>query len=97
LNPAHPDNGGKASFFLALGFRADNWQSLASALQNLAQAFPATKELESPHGLKYILDGEIETPGGRSAPVRTIWIVDRGLEIPRLVTVYPYKDGDRRR
>ena len=59
---------------------------------NLAHAFPATKKLESPHGLKYVLDGRIETLGDRSAPVRTIWIVDRGLEIPRLVTAYPHKD-----
>lgn len=26
LDPAHPDNGGKAPFFLALGFRQDDWQ-----------------------------------------------------------------------
>ena len=24
LNPAHPDNGGKAPFFMALGFRPDD-------------------------------------------------------------------------
>jgi hypothetical protein len=36
LNPAHPDNGGKAKFFKALGFRRNDWQVLASALGNLA-------------------------------------------------------------
>lgn len=25
LNPAHPDNGGKAKFFLGLGFTVDQW------------------------------------------------------------------------
>ena len=38
------------------------------------------------------LDGKIETPDGRCPIVRTIWIVDRGLESPRLVTAYPSGD-----
>ncbi len=92
LNPAHPDNGGKAPFFLALGFRQDHWQALAAALRKLAGTSPVAKKMESPHGLKYILDGKIETPIGRSPTVRTIWIVDAGAETPRLVTAYPLKD-----
>ena len=92
LNPAHPDNGGKAPFFLALGFRLDGWQSLAAALRRLANTTAVTKKMESPHGLKYILDGEIETPNGRNPRVRTIWIVDEGLQTPRLVTAYPHQD-----
>ena len=92
LNPAHPDNGGKAPFFLALGFRLDDWHPLAVALRKLAGTTPVTKKMESTHGLKYILDGKIETPSGRSPTVRTIWIVDRGAETPRLVTAYPSED-----
>ena len=94
LNPAHPDNGGEAPFFLALGFHHDDWQPLAAALRKLAGTFPIAKKMESPHGLKYILGGKIETPSGRSSTVRTIWIVDAGVETPRLVTPYPLKDGD---
>ena len=48
--------------------------------------------MESPHGLKYILDGNIETPTGQNPVVRTIWIVDQGVETPRLVTAYPHDD-----
>jgi hypothetical protein len=36
LNPAHPDNGGKAKFFLRLGFTAEQWQVFAEALRRLA-------------------------------------------------------------
>ena len=92
LNPAHPDNGGKAPFFLALGFRRNGWQSLAAALRRLANTTAVTKKMESPHGLKYALDGKIETPSGRSPRVLTIWIVDKGLQAPRLVTAYPHQD-----
>ena len=45
--------------------------------------------MESAHGGKYILDGRIETPSGKRPIVRTVWIVDRGVEMPRLVTAYP--------
>jgi hypothetical protein len=27
--------------------------------------------------------------------VRTIWIIDRGLDTPRLVTAYPYQESGR--
>ena len=92
LNPAHPDNGGKAAFFLALGFRSGDWQPLAAALRTLAGEVPVAKEMESTHGLKYILEGKIETPSGKRPTVRTIWIVDQGRDIPRLVTAYPLED-----
>jgi hypothetical protein len=34
LNPAHPDNGGKAPFFTALGFERENWGLFADACAN---------------------------------------------------------------
>ena len=36
LIPAHPDNGGKAAFFLGLGFSQGDWQGLAAAFGKLA-------------------------------------------------------------
>ena len=51
--------------------------------------FEVVKSMETTHGHKYILDGRIEAPGGKTAQVRTVWIVDRGLARPRLVTAYP--------
>lgn len=95
LNPAHPDNGGKAAFFLSLGFRQEAWETLAAALQKLALTSPVTKVLESAHGRKSILDAGLVTPFGKRAAVRTIWIIDRGREIPRLVTAYPIKPTQR--
>ncbi len=89
LNPAHPDNGGKAAFFLSHGFHPGRWQELAFAFANFAASTPVTKSVASTHGTKYVLDGELRTPSGRSPRVRTVWIVDAGLETPRLVTSYP--------
>jgi hypothetical protein len=66
LNPTHPDNGGKATFFQMLGFELDNWSELATAPRELALADKVPKTVESTHGNKYIVEGRIEAPSGRS-------------------------------
>lgn len=92
LNPAHPDNGGKAEFFGKLGFRREGWETLAAALRALAQTAEVAGNAESPHGRKYVIVGRLESPDGKAARVQTIWIVDKGLDVARLVTAYPRKD-----
>ena len=92
LNREHPDNGGKADFFIALGFHPNDWEVLATALRKLAMNSPVSQSMESPHGKKYIVDGEIETTVGKTPMVRTVWIIDTGETAPRLVTAYPYEE-----
>ena len=87
-----PITGGRPRFFLALGYNRDDWPSLAAALGRLAVATEVAKSMETAHGIKYVLDGGMETPGGKTPVVRTIWIVDRGLDRPRLVTAYPREE-----
>ena len=89
LNQAHPDNGGKAHFFALLGFGERNWQALADTLKAVATSNSVVDETETVHGTKYVIDGDIAGPAGVSRIVRTVWIVDRGKQDPRLVTAYP--------
>ena len=91
LNAAHPDNGGKAAFFLELGFSRDDWHSLVAALTKLAASGEVTKSMESWHGRKYVLDGNLESPKETKTVVRTIWAIDRASDAPRLVTAYPLR------
>jgi hypothetical protein len=88
-DPEHPENGGKVGFFLALGFRQEEWPKLATALRRAAADHPVAKKMVSPHGEKYVLEGPLETPGGKKTTVRAVWIIDAGLAVPRLVTAYP--------
>lgn len=81
-----PTMAARRLFFLSLGFTREDWQPLAASLRELAVTFLVTKTVASPHGQKYILDGTIQTPSGRSPSVRTIWIVDSGLAHARFVT-----------
>jgi hypothetical protein len=88
LNPEHPDNGGKAAYFLALGFGGDDWDIFADALRHLALLADVTESMETMHGKKYIVDRELQNPAAHL--VRTIWIIDTGMYFPRLVTAYPF-------
>ena len=85
----HPAGKAKAAFFGALGYDVGNWEVLRDDLVALATAGEPGTESESKWGTKHTIDGILTSPSGRSANVRTIWIVDRGSSSPRLVTAYP--------
>jgi len=89
LDPEHPDNGGKAAFFAALEFSRSDWETFANALRRAALMADVTDSMETVHGKKYIVGGELENPAGKEAWVRSIWIIDAGTNFPRLVTAYP--------
>jgi len=91
LNPGHADNGGKAAFFMQLGFKTEQWEILAAALKTLAIESDVTKVNESVHGKKYVIIGQIQSPGGKTPRVKTIWVVDKNQNTARLVTAYPHK------
>ena len=92
LDSAHPDNSGKAEFFERFGFRRNESKILADALLALVHKAEVAQSMKSPHGQKYVIVGRIESPNGKTVSVRTIWIVDKGLNIARLVTAYPHKE-----
>ncbi len=94
LNPQHPDGAGKAKFFEAMGFSRDDWRVLAEALRRLAETTEVAGSVESAHGWKYIVEGPLATPSGRTPAVRSVWIVDQGTTAPRLITAYPTEEGD---
>ena len=91
LTTAHPDNGGKAEFFERHGFHRDEWEVLAAALKHLAVNGEVIFIGETLHGKKHVVVGPLPSPGGKSPLVQSIWIVDKGLVVARLVTAYPRK------
>jgi Domain of unknown function (DUF6883) len=89
LNPAHPDNGGKARFFASLGFSSQQWEVFAAAARAVAQNGRMIRNSETAHGRKFVIEGEIQAPSGAKALVWSVWIIDQGTKKPRLVTAYP--------
>ena len=89
LSPTHPVGRFKARFFAALGYSADDWQTLEADLriQHLSQdADPgAVTQYGQPYTIRAILKG----PNGQSAAVLSIWFVAAAGGAPRFVTAYP--------
>jgi len=50
LNDAHPNNGGKAKFFMAFGFTPANWQELKNALLDHPRNNPYVSTTTTPYG-----------------------------------------------
>jgi len=94
LQEAHPDNGGKARFFTSLGFSRDDPERLVMALRDVAEHGEVVKSAESVHGKKYVVEGSLSrhTQESRQGRVRTVWIINRGDDVPRLVTAYPSEE-----
>jgi len=79
---------GKATFFFKMGFSIEKWQLLRSALLIHIATHDFKQVMESPHGIKYIIEGELQTPEGRMPIVRTIWIMMEDGRA-RLISAYP--------
>jgi len=89
LSESHPDGRAKAAFFTKYGFTVEQWGVLAESLRKHGIDNPVVKTVESEYGVRYCVDGPVETPGGDRPAIRTVWIVEKGLTEPRLVTAYP--------
>jgi hypothetical protein len=74
---------------MRFGFSLENWTLLAEALKKQASENETASIVESPFGIRYIVDGRIETPDKRNPYVRTVWIIEKEDIQPRLVTVHP--------
>ena len=79
----------KATFFRALGFDETNMPVLEHRLLTLAHSALVQEVVPSPHGVKYVIEGVLETPRGILPRIRTVWILETGETSPRFVTAYP--------
>ena len=89
LSETHTDGKTKAKFFRLIGLSEDNISKLEAVLLKVAATQPIKNISESIHGVKYVIDGEIQSPTGKVAKLRTIWIVEPVKNRPRFVTAYP--------
>jgi hypothetical protein len=91
LNPQHPDNNGKATFFTSFGFSLHDWPKLAAALRRHADAhaWRVTRIRPNPYGTRYEIRGPLESPDRSNPYVWSVWVIDPSNGNPRLVTAYP--------
>lgn len=85
-----PGNGGKAAFFLSLGYGPEDSAALREALLNVAALGVVVRQIDSAYGQKFVVDGWLQPNGsGSPMPVRSIWMVAFAGDAPRFVTAYP--------
>lgn len=94
LNPEHRYGASKARFFGEFGFRREEWERLAIALREHGQKNEVAKVKETGFGPRYEVYGQLAAPDGRSPRVCTVWQVDEGQTVPRLITSYPLEPDD---
>jgi hypothetical protein len=89
LNSAHRYGASKARFFMEFGFRVAEWERLAEALREHGRTHEVARVSETGFGPRYVVEGDLNTPGGRRPRVRTVWQMDKGAVAPRLISAYP--------
>jgi len=89
LSPTHAVGKAKSKFFQAIGFSVAREEDLKQQLLTLARTNEVTSVSRSTHGIKYVIEGALETKARRKVRIRTVWIVEGQRNNPRFVTAYP--------
>jgi hypothetical protein len=89
LSDTHPVGRSKTKFLRGVGFNEANADLLGQGLLRIARRDEVVASESSLYGVKYVVDGTLATPSGRHVRLRTVWIVEPGLDRPRFVTAYP--------
>jgi hypothetical protein len=89
LNVEHRRGGSKAKLLLRMGYTLAEWQRLAADLRTGHLSGEAERVTETEYGTRYELVAPLTGPAGLTILFRSIWQIDLGTDVPRLITMYP--------
>jgi hypothetical protein len=89
LDVDHPYGGSKAQLLVALGYSVARWQQLDADLRHSHLAEDFVKTVHTTWGTRYEVVAPLTGPSGDAIVFRSVWQIDRGTDIPRLITMYP--------
>jgi hypothetical protein len=89
LNVTHRRGASKARLLLAMGYRVDDWQRLEADIhaQHLTQE--VARVVDTDYGPRYEIVAPLVGPAARSVTFRSVWQIDTGTVMPRLITMHP--------
>jgi len=87
LNPHHARGRHKARVFASIDVHQDGSEILRDALLTAARESEARPGDANQYGQRYVVDFEF-VRHGRTAKIRSLWIVRIGENLPRLTTCY---------
>ena len=88
LNPLHDEGKHKARLFAAVGITANEAEELRDLLLQVVKTHEAQLGRRDAYGQRYIIDFPLERRGKRTL-IRNGWIIEHGMDTPRLTTCYP--------
>jgi uncharacterized protein DUF6883 len=87
-NARHKRGGTKARLLERFGYTVQNWGQLEADIRSgLGAEVDVARTTE--YGTRYEIRMTLQTPLGVPLTVRTIWQIDDGTDVPRLITLYP--------
>jgi len=89
LNINHQRGGSKAKMLINYGYSLENWQQLESDIRKFHLNAEVSIIKETPYGTRYEIISEILTPIHKPLLMKTVWQIDKGTELPRLITMIP--------
>ena len=93
LNDVHPQNQGKARFFMLFGFTLANWQELRKALLDHPHNNAVVNQTTFRYGEIYEIGCSIASPDGRNPCVRSFWAIEPPSTDPKFITAYAAPQG----
>lgn len=89
LNPEHPQGKSKAQYFARFGFSREDYVVLLEALLSHPDDNDVVRVQDNDFGAKSTVQCQVKTPDGRDPCILSVWFLERGSGIQRLVTAYP--------
>jgi hypothetical protein len=72
-----------------MGYRPDDWQRLETDIRAQHLPIEVDRVANSAYGARYEIVAPLIGPAARSVPFRSVWQIDTGTQVPRLITMYP--------
>lgn len=89
LSTSHPIGRFKAALFQRMGYNKNNWKQLVSDIKQYHLHLEAELVEKTKYGQKYKITGLIQGPNGKRIMLKSIWIILKGENRPRFITIYP--------
>lgn len=89
LSETHEIGKHKANFFKRFGFDISDIDTFRASLIQHSIDRDIEQAKNTPFGNKYELKCEIKTPDERNPCIMTVWIIENGEVLPKLITAYP--------
>lgn len=78
----------KSGFLALLGYTENDAERLAADIRQQLLPCDASPAGETAYGRKFVIEGRLRGPNGRSLPVKSIWMMEKATGRTKFITLY---------